>query len=668
MKNLAIDNSRPHKLSPISVEESCPVGDGSRFAETLVKNTFPWRARCLARKRLLSKRFLLCAALAALIFHSEVPASEPSPAESIKGFFDLLLKRQAQEAANSGIFSRQEAKTGFIKEWTEKARTLSGYTVEGWTIEPTEGWAEVSIQSHEPSDAQPLKISLVKRDGLWKVAPEKDFKSNPSPLPTPPKIENLEDLVDVTSKRKNNRIELFAVNEAPFSLLFRLEMSLPASLRPDRPLPLQGILPPMKTPLSICSLQIVGRSSWKYSWSYTVKRADDRGEMVEPGVLTPLPEVSDEEDARFFVGGEYAYGLPYPAGKGYLIYQGPGGSFSHNEPGSLHAVDFSLAVGSEIAAARAGVVIGVTQKKPNNVEGETAPASMANEVSILHADGTIGVYAHLTTDGARVSFAERVERGQVIGLSGNSGYSRGPHLHFVILGYEERRSVSLPFGFLSADGTVITPRKGLILLADNDHVARIVARETTPRRVLRKNYEEFDTEIRYFAKNIDFLAVSKMEELLGIELSFSSLENLVSHDKLPRRVAIAPDGMFHPVLSLQLANFGERSAFTYLFRRVEAPGREHIPLRVERDAGNDYVVETRYFSNRIEFYAENKTSQVIVGSLDFLSMSNLTPKEKLPAEIHLTADASTHYLATLLIVRSTKGYSFVYDIGPPRQK
>ncbi len=604
-------------------------------------------------------------ALAALLFHTHAFASEVSPAKSIGGFFDLLLKGQVQKAADSALFSDREGKERFIKQWSDKAKSLSGYGIEEWTIEPREGRADVSLEFRDPSREQTLKISLVKLNGIWRVSPEGDFKLYSTASSTLPQIENLENLVHVTGSRKGNRVEFSVVNKAPFSVLFRLEMSLPPSLRAEHPFPLRGVLPPTKSPIALCNLQVIGRSPGNYSWRYTVKRADDRGEMVQAGALTPLPKVSLAENPKFFVGEKYAYGLPYPAGISYMIWQGPGGSFSHNEPGSRYAVDFSMPVGSEIAAARAGVVIAVIQKNPNNPDEKTAPAMMANEVLILHADGTTGVYAHLTTDGAKVSFGETVRRGQVIGLSGNSGYSRGPHLHFDILGYKDGQSLSRPFGFLSADGAVITPRKGLILLAEKNGLARIARRETSPRRVVRKCYKEFDTEIRHFAKTADFLAINKTGDPIGIELSFSSLQNAISRVKLPRRIALPADGTFHHILSLEITNPGEGSAFAYVFRRVEAPGREHIPLRVEQDDGNDYTIEIRYFSDKIELYAENKRSWEMVGMLDFPSLDNVIPKEKAPRKIRLPADASAHYLATLMIVLPTKGYSFAYHIGSP---
>lgn len=611
------------------------------------------------------KRFVPCVRLASLILATPVFASQSTPTESIKAFFDHVVRHEVQQAANSGVFSDEQAKAEFVREWSTKSRSLTGYRIEEWEIERAEGSTRVSFQFSGTGKALPLEASLVKLDGVWRVSPQKDLKLEKPILPPPLDLGNLEDLVTVTSKTKKRWIEISIENQAPFSVLLHFEMDLPSALRPDCALPIEGILAPTQDPIPLCNLQIV-RGGWRYSWSYTVKRADDAGEMVPPGTLTFLPEVPEEEPA-FFLGEEYAYGVPYPPGEACIIWQGPGGSFSHNEPGSLHAADFSLPMGAEVAAARGGLVVGVIQKNPNNPIGETADPLLANEVLILHADGTLGVYAHLTTDGAKVSFGDRVRRGQVIGHSGNSGYSRGPHLHFVILGYGGRRSVSLPFGFFSEDGQRIVPRKGLVLLSQKTGTAKAVPREIMPRKIARRFYEEFDSEVRYFSKDLEFLARNTTSDLIGVELLFTSLENLISTVSLPRRIGLPPDGEFHEVLNLEVADLERNPAFSFMFRRVEAPGKEHIPLRVETEEGDGYEIDIRYFSDRLEFVGRNKSSRVLVGSLDFPSLDNLALKEKSPVKIHLPADRSAKYLATLRIVNPIRGYSFTYRLGPEKE-
>ena len=59
-------------------------------------------------------------------------------------------------------------------------------------------------------------------------------------------------------------------------------------------------------------------------------------------------------------------------------------------------------------------------------------ASAANLVRILHDDGTWAEYAHLNRSTIRVRPGDVVERGEYIADSGNTGFSSGPHLHFVV--------------------------------------------------------------------------------------------------------------------------------------------------------------------------------------------------------------------------------------------
>ena len=69
----------------------------------------------------------------------------------------------------------------------------------------------------------------------------------------------------------------------------------------------------------------------------------------------------------------------------------------------------------------------------------------ANFIRILHEDGTMALYAHLREEGALVRVGQRVRGGQQIGLSGNTGFTTGPHLHFVIQVNRGMKLESLPF-------------------------------------------------------------------------------------------------------------------------------------------------------------------------------------------------------------------------------
>ncbi len=123
------------------------------------------------------------------------------------------------------------------------------------------------------------------------------------------------------------------------------------------------------------------------------------------------------------------YRLPYATGTTYPVVQGPHGSFSHT--GALeNAIDWSMPVGTQVCAARDGIVAGI---KSDSDEGGPDLAKFkekANYVAIYHADGTIGEYLHLRQNGVRVQIGQQVKAGDWIGLSGNTGFTSRPHLHF----------------------------------------------------------------------------------------------------------------------------------------------------------------------------------------------------------------------------------------------
>jgi murein DD-endopeptidase MepM/ murein hydrolase activator NlpD len=76
----------------------------------------------------------------------------------------------------------------------------------------------------------------------------------------------------------------------------------------------------------------------------------------------------------------------------------------------------------------------------------------ANYVRILHDDGTMALYAHLREEGVLVRVGQRVRAGQRIGLSGNTGFTSGPHLHFALQVNRGMRLVSVPFRMIGPDG------------------------------------------------------------------------------------------------------------------------------------------------------------------------------------------------------------------------
>ena len=147
------------------------------------------------------------------------------------------------------------------------------------------------------------------------------------------------------------------------------------------------------------------------------------------------------------------YRLPYAPGAAFEVVQGAGGAFTHR--GHLrYAIDWAMPEGTEIRAARAGVVVGL---HASSDRGGPIPDYLGSEnyVWIKHEDGTLGQYQHIQKDGVLVTLGQKVEAGEAIALSGNSGYSTAPHLHFHVSTPSPgpEAFTTLPLRFRLADGS-----------------------------------------------------------------------------------------------------------------------------------------------------------------------------------------------------------------------
>ena len=159
---------------------------------------------------------------------------------------------------------------------------------------------------------------------------------------------------------------------------------------------------------------------------------------------------------------KYIYILPYQEGEQHGIGQAYGGKFSHYMRGRTHAIDFDMEEGTPICAAREGVVIFV--KDNSNKHGKTIQfQDYGNYVTIYHEDGTMANYFHLKKKGSKVKVGDKVKAGQIIALSGNTGWSSGPHLHFQVFSYDdEMKMKSIPTKFLQEKGKTIVLEKSKV--------------------------------------------------------------------------------------------------------------------------------------------------------------------------------------------------------------
>lgn len=135
--------------------------------------------------------------------------------------------------------------------------------------------------------------------------------------------------------------------------------------------------------------------------------------MVPGGLLHTAPAVKVATPVKSS-GQSQASGMTHPV---------PGAIKSQGIHG-YNGVDLATKVGTPVRASLAGEVIVSKNSGWNGGYGQY--------VVIKHANGVQTLYAHLSDNYVGVGSA--VAQGQVIGASGNSGLSTGPHLHFEVRG------------------------------------------------------------------------------------------------------------------------------------------------------------------------------------------------------------------------------------------
>jgi murein DD-endopeptidase MepM/ murein hydrolase activator NlpD len=127
-----------------------------------------------------------------------------------------------------------------------------------------------------------------------------------------------------------------------------------------------------------------------------------------------------ERQAAAVAASGWVRPVPGPVTSGF----GPRWSSFH------YGVDIAAPIGTTTVAARAGTVGRVVPTCPPTVRSDPCGGGFGNYVTIVHSDGMASLYAHLST--VVVAVGERVATGQVIGATGNSGNSLGPHLHLEV--------------------------------------------------------------------------------------------------------------------------------------------------------------------------------------------------------------------------------------------
>ncbi|MFZ5628431.1 MAG: M23 family metallopeptidase [Spirochaetota bacterium] len=247
----------------------------------------------------------------------------------------------------------------------------------------------------------------------------------------------------------NATVEFRAINRDPQAYTVELKMDLD-NMESSVPLPNRQPLPAsMKSPKALFTIKRVDAAKGFYFRNLAWYLHAGTAAAAEAAPAKPVKHNG-------------IYNLMWVRGKTFTIDNGFSG-FGAHQGDWAYALDFKMPEGTEICAAREGVV---TEVQAGFDQGGNDPAlgNKANFIYIRHPDGSIGRYLHLRKGGVLVKPGDKIKRGQKIGLSGNTGWSTDPHLHFdVIVPKPEGGYKTVPFQLRTKKKARITPVQGMTL-------------------------------------------------------------------------------------------------------------------------------------------------------------------------------------------------------------
>ena len=253
-------------------------------------------------------------------------------------------------------------------------------------------------------------------------------------------------------------------------------------------------------------------------------------------------------------GQEFTLHLPF-AGR-WTVWQGWDGSWTHkgswryaydfvitDDQGRTHGgegrrLEDYLCYRKPVLSPVRGRVVQIVDDLPDRpIGGADGSHNWGNLVIIQDARGQFVELSHFAEKSIRVKPGEWVERGAVLGLCGNSGYSPQPHLHVQVQATETIGAASMPFSFVSYSDA-------------GEYQAN------------RLPLEKSVVEPLYCDKRLDHITTFALDE----EQHFEVLRAGQKVDELKLKIQMASDGTFYLQSARGQLYFGKHEGTLYIYR------------------------------------------------------------------------------------------------------
>ncbi|MEZ4525975.1 MAG: M23 family metallopeptidase [Desulfobacterales bacterium] len=248
-----------------------------------------------------------------------------------------------------------------------------------------------------------------------------------------------QDLIRMRKQGADDRPVFYASTACHFPVEVAFQLTKAVNVLSEPRLPARFVIPAGQEVKIFALRALHPGESLSYAYSYVFTPGDPGAQHRPPGPYLP----------------------PFQKGQRFRI--GSGFDPGSQDPYNAHAVSILMPPGTQICAARSGILAEIGEQLCRRQTAHGAREERSMQIRILHDDGTMAVYAHLHPGSAPFSPGTRIREGQGIAVLGSLTLSGASSLVFLIQKNAGMKIVSLPFVFADSGGKGVTPVRGMVL-------------------------------------------------------------------------------------------------------------------------------------------------------------------------------------------------------------